>query len=164
MAEQKEVILTQPAGTQLRHGAEVVHATHRNQPLVHMVCWDEEPVRVDVSGKVALTGDLAAPVQVRMAHDFTNVHEQTHRIAPVDHTLHVDSQLHEPIHHALQLRTPLQVRFCNAWHAVSNYTLEIRSPRGPVLSLHLTGATICTPQPCDEKPCPPPVVRQPIHP
>jgi hypothetical protein len=176
MAEEKIVTLVQPEGTGFRHdgqvslfgdadrpalrhelGGEVVHVTNKDQPLVHMVCWDEDDsCRVEVSGKVTLAGDCEAPVQVRMAHEFTNVHDQTHQIA---------TTLHEPIHHALQLRTPLEVRFCNAFHVVSDYTLEIRTPRGPLASLHLTGATICTPQPCpDETPCKPVVVRQPIHP
>lgn len=137
----------QPA---MRHhvGGQVVHGTAPEQPLVHMVCWDEDR-RLDVSGKIALVGDdKAPPLKVRMAHEFGN---------PLDHTLNVNTQLARPIHHALQMRTPLQLRFCNAWHLASDYSLEIRLWDNRVLSVRLTGATIASPQPCkDDEDCLPP--------
>lgn len=132
----------------------VVHATAAGKPLVHMVCWDEEPCPVELSGRVALVGDADAPVLVRMQHEFANDHHQTHAMEPVDHTLHVDSALASPIHHALQLRTPLEVRFCNPWNIASDYRVEITLGDSRVIAVRLTGATVATPQPCDDA-CPP---------
>lgn len=149
----------QPA---LRHriDGQVLHGTASGQPLVHMVCWDEDRP-CELSGQVALVGsDEAPPIRVRMSHEFQNPLDQLHRIEPVDHTLHVDSQLAKPIHHALQMRTPLQLRFCNAWHLASDYSVEIRLWDNRVLSLRLSGATIASPQPCaDDAPCAEPATR-----
>lgn len=143
----------QPA---IRHDVNggIVHGTAQGQPLVHMVCWDEEPCAVEVSGRLTLAGDPDAPVAVRMQHEFVNDHHQTHKVEPVDHTLHVDSALAKPIHHALQMRTPLQVQFCNPWHVASDYRVEIHLGQNRVIGLRLTGATVATPQPC-EPDCPP---------
>lgn len=132
----------------------VVHGTAAGQPLVHMVCWDEEPCEVTVAGRVTLTGDEHEPVVVRMQHEFTNDHHQTLAVEPVDHTLHVDTALAAPIHHALQLRTPLDVRFCNTWHVASDYHVEVNLGDNRVIGIRLTGATVATPQPCED-PCPP---------
>ncbi|WP_225031052.1 hypothetical protein [Paraburkholderia sp. XV] len=139
----------------MQHSAQIVHRTPAHQPLVHMVCWGEERAcEVEVKGRVLLAGDAEAPVQVRIAHDFTTEHRQRHRVEPVDHTLHVDSQLVRPIHHALQMRTPLQMRFCNPWHLASDYVMEIRLGDRPLVTVHLTGATVATPQPCEDlDPC-----------
>jgi hypothetical protein len=142
--------------------AQVAHGTAPGRPLVHMVCWDEEPCDVELSGRVVLAGDADAPVAVRMVHEFANSHEQAHTVEPLDHTLHVDTALAQPIHHALQLRTPLQVQFCNPWHVASDYQMDIRVGDRGLVSLRLTGATVATPQPCDD-PCPP-VDRGPVHP
>jgi hypothetical protein len=140
----------------LRHdiGGQVVHRTAQDRPLVHMVCWAEEPCAVEVSGRLALTGDPDAPVVVRMLHEFATDHHQTVAVEPVDHTLHIDSALAAPIHHALQLRTPLELRFCNPWHLTSDYRMEITLGDSRVIGVRLTGATIATPQQC-EAPCPP---------
>ena len=149
----------------LQHGvsAEVIHRTPAHHPLVHMVCWDEEdPCKVEVSGRVTVAGDPEAPVRVNMAHVFENDHRQTHHVEPVDHTLHVDSRLSDPIHHALQLRTPIELRFCNPWHIASDYRVEVRWGERSLMSIRLTGATVARPQPCDgEIPCAP-VVSRPI--
>jgi len=143
----------------LRHDVTggVLHGSAPGRPLVHMVCWDEEPfqVEVEVGGRVALTGDVDAPVVVRMQHEFANDHHQTLAVDPVDHTLHVDTALASPIHHALQLRTPLELRFCNPWHVASDYVMEITLGDSRVIGVRLTGATVATPQPCDDE-CPPP--------
>ncbi|MGA8029827.1 MAG: hypothetical protein WB992_22010 [Bryobacteraceae bacterium] len=134
-----------------------VHATGAHSPLVHMVCWDESrPCKVEVSGKVELTGSEEHPVQVRMSHHFANTHYQHLKVEPLDHQLKVATKLSEPIHHALQIRTPLELRFCNPWHITSNYVFDFKMGRTQILSITLTGATVCTPQPCPgEKPCPP---------
>jgi hypothetical protein len=175
--ETKTVVLTQPEGERLAHEhegglalygdrerppmshrAEMVHVTAPARPLVHMVCWEqEEPCKVEVSGRVTLAGDRDAPVQVAMAHSFTNPHHQTHAVEPLDHTLKVSTALAQPIHHALQMRTPLQVRFCNPWHVASDYSVEVRSGERSLFSIRLTGATVATPQPCVEELCPPAV-------
>jgi len=139
----------------------VVHGTAPGHPLVHMVCWDEEPCQVELSGqvelggRVALTGDDQAPVVVRMRHEFTTDHHQTLAVEPLDHAVHVETAAASPIHHALQLRTPLEVRFCNPWHVASDYRVEINLGQSRVIGIRLTGATIATPQPCADE-CPPP--------
>ena len=67
-------------------------------------------------------------------------------------------------HHALQMRTPLQVRFCNSWQIASDYTIEIRLGDNRVIGVRLTGATVAKPLPCDDdEPCAP-VVTHPLHP
>lgn len=140
----------------LKHSlsGEVVHSSPSDRPLVHMVLWDED-CACTVNGRVTVAGDPEAPVQAVVRHHFADDHHQTHRI---------ESALAEPIHHALQLRTPLQVRFCNAWHLASDYTLQINLGRSQVVSLRLTGATVAKPQPCDgDEPCAP-VVTRPVHP
>jgi hypothetical protein len=180
MADETEteiVVLTQPEGERLaldhagsvalhgdddcapmRHdvGARLTHVTER--PLVHMVCWDEDDLcRVQVEGRVTLAGDEKAPLHVTMAHRFENDHRQTHRIEPVDHTMHLPTALASPIHHALQMRTPLQLRFCNPWHIASDYTVEVTLGERRLWSVRLTGATVATPQPCADDDCPPAV-------
>jgi hypothetical protein len=181
----KKIVLDQPAGKRLAHdhggelvlygdagkaplahqvGGRVFHGSEADHPLVHMVCWkQEQPCEVNVRAKVSLEGSKEAPVEVRMTHHFADEHNQTLTVRPVEHTLAVDSKLHDPIHHALQMRTPLQVRFCNPWHVASDYRVELTMAGAPILSVRLTGATIATPQPCDEEPCPP-VVKMTDHP
>jgi hypothetical protein len=120
-----------------------------------MVLWDED-CACEINGRITVAGDPDAPVQAVVHHHFDNDHQQTHR---------VKTALSEPIHHALQMRTPLQVRFCNAWHIASDYTIEINLGGNRVIGVRLSGATIARPQPCeDDAPCPPPIVSQPIHP
>jgi hypothetical protein len=137
------------------HCGEVVHSTPADKPLVHMVLWDED-CACEVNGRIVVAGDPEAPVQVAMSHQFPDEHRQAH---------HIRTALAEPIHHALQMRTPLQVRFCNTWHVASDYSLEINLGRNRILGVRLTGATVAKPQPCDgEESCPPPIVTTPIHP
>lgn len=131
----------------------VVHSTDPERPLVHMVCWAEEPCQVE--GRVTLVGDEAEPVVVRMQHEFATDHHQTLTVDPVDHNLTVSTAAASPIHHALQLRTPLDVRFCNPWHVASDYQVEVNLGNNRVIGIRLTGATIATPQPCQEPDCPP---------
>ncbi len=133
----------------------VMHGTAPGRPLVHMVCWDQEdPCPVDVRGTLTVAGDPETPVHLRMQHEFLNDHHQTLAVDPIDHTLRVDTGLAKPIHHALQMRTPLEVRFCNPWHIASDYRLEVNLGNNRVIGIRLTGATVATPQPC-EPPCPP---------
>lgn len=138
---------------QHRVGAELVHVTPPDRPLVHMMLWDDER---QVSGRVTISGDASAPVHAKLHHSFDNEHRQVHRI---------DSSLAAPVHHALQMRTPLQVRFCNTWQIASDYSLEIRLGDNRVIGVHLTGATIAKPLPCpDNEGCAEPVITHPMHP
>ncbi len=170
MAEEKRVVLTQEKDEPLRHQGslevhgdcdqpplkhQVLHATAPHQPLVHMVCWEEDSsCSCTLDGEVTIKGDEKAPLHVRMAHEFANEHQQLHKVEPLDHALNVNTALAEPIHHALQMRTPLQLRFCNPWHIASDYVMELRMGNNRVMSLRLTGATVATPQQCED-PCPP---------
>jgi hypothetical protein len=145
-------------------GGHVVHTTAPEQPLVHMVCWEQkEPCKMAVDARVTVAGDEKSPVHVRMHHHFENEHHQTLKVNPLEHGLNVNSTLSEPIHHALQMRTPLQLRFCNPWHVASDYIMEIRLGKNQLISLRLTGATVAKPQPCEDVPCPPPA-NHPSHP
>ena len=173
MAETQDVILRQPDDESLRvqhRGAVSVHgdaradalqhrvgaelATAPDRPLVHMVLWDED-CACEVNGRLTLAGDAAAPVHATLHHSFDTDHRQTHRI---------ETALAAPVHHALQMRTPLQVRFCNSWQIASDYTIEIRLGDNRVIGVRLTGATVAKPLPCDDDvPCAP-VVTHPLHP
>ena len=164
MTEERTLVVTQPPGERFGHRGglavggdddlpalrhDVVHGTAAGRPLVHMVCWDEErPCRVDVGGQITVVGDDERPVRVDMRHRFDNDHRQTHR---------VETRLSDPIHHALQLR------FCNPWHVASDYRVEVNLGNNRMISIRLTGATVATPQPCEEDGCPPPA-GQPVHP
>jgi hypothetical protein len=157
----------QPA-LQHEFAGQVIHRTAPQFPLVHVVGWDEEnQVKAELSGRVTLVGDEEMPLQVRMVHEFANTHNHSHEVhlQPVDHTLKVNTKLHEPIHHALQLRTPVQLRFCNPWHVGSDYTIEFRLAGFGLISIRVTGATTVTPQPCEgDEPCPPAVISLPGNP
>jgi len=119
--------------------ASILHKTE--EPMVHMHLWDEQCVcNLDV--KLRVEGDPENPINV--AHKFENEHSQTHKI---------ETRLSEPVHHALQMRTPLQVRFCNSWNVASDYSVSLNLRGKPLLSLRLTGATIATPKPCPEENC-----------
>lgn len=120
-----------------RLGGEVTHRTE--QPLVHMHLWNEACV-----GKVELRGNPDDPVIVD--HRFPDHHPQTHGFR---------TALDEPIHHALQMRTPLQVRFCNSWHVASDYSLAVDFRGRRLIDIRLTGATVATPRPCPEDACAP---------
>jgi hypothetical protein len=177
MADDKIVTVTSKDGGLALYGDVLkpslnhLHATSAHAPLVHMVCWDEsKPCKMDVSGKlelsgvVELKGDEKHPIPLNMHHHFTNTHHQTMKVEPLDHHLKVDTRLSAPIHHALQMRTPLELRFCNPWHMTSNYVFDFKMGRSQVLSITVTGATVCAPQPCaEDKPCPPPSTL-PEHP
>jgi hypothetical protein len=132
---------------------ELVHATTPERPLVHMVLWDED-CACEVNGRMTVVGEKDAPVH--LAHRFENDHSQTHRF---------ETDVARPVHHALQMRTPLEVRFCNTWQVASDYTVEIRLGESRVIGVRITGATIAKPLPCDDKSsCPEPVVTHPMHP
>lgn len=158
--------------------AAIQHVIHSSEekPIVHMVCWDaeepctmdikgrlmlvgdtkapirlqivqEQPCAVDLGGRVTVAGDEKSPLRLQMSHTFDNPHVQEHKVV---------SKLAEPIHHALQLRTPLELRFCNPWHIASDYQVELKLADNRLLSVRLTGATVASPQLCaDEKLCSP---------
>jgi hypothetical protein len=152
--ETKTLIVTQPKGDAfvlagsdceppINHRFEggVTHRT--DKPVVHMHLWNEECVG-KLDGQVVVRGDDKAPVVV--AHNFPGEHRQAHRI---------ETGLGEPIHHALQMRTPLQLRFCNSWHVGSDYSIGVDVAGRRLIDIRLTGATVATPQPCEDD-CPPP--------
>lgn len=119
--------------------ANIVHGT--DKPIVHMHLWNEDCVG-KLDARLEVRGDPEKPVSV--GHRFENSHDQSHKI---------ETTLAKPVHHALQMRTPLQVRFCNAWTLASDYALSVDLRGRRFLDLRLTGATIATPQPCDDKEC-----------
>lgn len=126
---------------QHQHEGRVIHET--GKPLVHVICWDEEATcGIEVKGEIALVGDKERPVEVNMTHHFANDHHQT---------LAVESKLNEPIHHALQMRTPLQLRFCNPWQVNSDYAVEVTMGDVRLMSIRLRGGTVATPLPCDDE-------------
>jgi hypothetical protein len=113
--------------------------THRTeQPVVHMHLWNEDCVG-KLDGQVVVRGDREAPVV--FAHNFVDEHRQAHRI---------ETKLSDPVHHALQMRTPLQLRFCNVWQVVSDYSMGIDVGGRRLIDIRLTGATVATPLPCDD--------------
>jgi hypothetical protein len=136
----------------------VVHGTDPDRPLVHMVTWAEEAIQVEA--RVTVVGDAGAPVVVHMQHEFTNDHHQTLKVEQLDHSLAVTTAAASPIHHALQMRTPLDVRFCNPWHVASDYRVEVNLGNNRVIGIRLTGATVATPQACEEPDCPPTTGRK----
>jgi len=166
MADDRNITILQKVGDQFAHGiagsregpplqhhfsGKVVHGTNPEHPLVHMVCWSQmEPVKVDVKAHVVLAGNREAPVVVKMGHHFENPHVLEHRFA---------SKLTEPIHHALQMRTPLQLRFCNPWNLASDYAVEVRMGDQPLMSIRISGATVATPEPCKNDDWPPVAVQ-----
>jgi len=141
------------------------HSTSAQHPLVHMVCWEsEQTCRVDVSGRVLFAGDDKSPIPLKITHYFEGARCKL-EVEPVKHTLDVSTELARPIHHALQMRTPLQVRFCNTWQVASDYLVDVKMGERSLFSIHLTGATVATPQPCpEEEPCPPAMETFPRHP
>lgn len=164
MAEEeiRRVIVTQPCGESfalagsdehdpLRHRVQgdVIHRT--DQPVVHMHLWNEDCV-----GKLEhqVTCHAGEDNPVNVAHRFPDGHDQSHRM---------ETSLAEPIHHALQMRTPLQVRFCNTWQVASDYSVRVALRGRPFLDIRLTGATVATPRPCPDEDCAPDP-QPPVHP
>jgi hypothetical protein len=126
---------------QHRVQADMVH--HTDKPVVHMHLWNEECVgKLDVQHRSGT--DTEQPFHV--AHRFDTPHAQTHEM---------QTSLAAPIHHALQMRTPLQIRFCNTWQVASDYSVQVALRGRPFLDIRLTGATVATPQPCPDDDCAP---------
>jgi hypothetical protein len=159
----RKLVVTQPKGDAFavsgdnrkdplshRHIGEVTHRTEK--PLVHMVCWDADS-SCEVNARIEVVGDEKRPVAVQ--HRFPDAHPQTHSFK---------TALAEPVHHALQMRTPLQVRFCNSWHVASNYAIDLDLAGRRWMSIRIAGATVATPQPCPDENCGPVITHKPIHP
>ena len=158
--ETRRVVVSQPAGSAfavagsgeqdpLRHrlNGDLVHRT--DQPIVHMHLWNEACI-----GRLEHHVNAGAENPINLAHRFPDTHHQTHA---------VETSLAEPVHHALQMRTPLQVRFCNTWQVASDYTVQVALRGRPFLEIRLTGATVATPRPCPEDHCAPSPTA-PVHP
>ena len=135
----------------MRHRLQGDLVHHTDQPVVHMHLWNEDCVG-KLEHQVHHHADEKSPVNV--THRFPGTHHQTHEM---------QSSLAEPVHHALQMRTPLQVRFCNTWQVASDYSVKIALRGKPFLDIRLTGATVATPQPCPDDDCPT-EDSGPIHP
>lgn len=172
--ESREIIIKQPDDEVLRHehqggmalygnknkdalqhefAGQIVHHTAPNHPLVHVVGWsNDEEVQMELKGTVTLTNDRDAPLNMRLVHEFPEPHHQTHDVtlAPVDHSLKVQTALAEPIHHALQLRTPIQLRFCNIFVITSDYNVQVNINGSPMINIRLRGTTQVEPKPCEE--------------
>lgn len=145
----------------LTHKLEVEPLSHRIEvgPLYHKVEVAPLSHKVEVE-------PLSHKVEVAPLNHRVQVEPLSHTldVDPLSHTLDISTALAMPIHHALQMRTPLQVRFCNTWHVASDYVVDIKMGDRSLFSIHLTGATVATPQPCpEEEPCPPPIAH-PGHP
>jgi hypothetical protein len=133
---------------------QVIHRTAPESPLVHVVGWSSgDEVEMILSGRVELTNTRETPLHVRLAHEFPEIHRQSHEvtIAPVDHTLKVNTRASDPIHHALQLLTPLQLRFCNVFLVKSDYRIIANVNGATMVDIHLSGETTIIPQPCDDE-------------
>lgn len=128
---------------------DVVHRT--DEPVVHMHLWNEDCV-----GKLEhqVHCNMGEDNPAHLVHRFQDTHDQSHRM---------QTSLAEPIHHALQMRTPLQVRFCNSWQVASDYSVRVSLRGRPFLDIRLVGATVATPQPCPEDDCAP-ETGAPVHP
>ncbi|EEW25930.1 hypothetical protein [Rhodobacter ferrooxidans] len=159
--ETRHLIVSQPAGAAFalagsdRHDplshrvqADFVHRT--DKPMVHMHLWDDD-CACKLEHEVRF--DAGPDKPVNLAHRFPDTHAQSHEMK---------TALDAPIHHALQMRTPLQVRFCNTWQVASDYTVSVGLRGKPFLDIRLTGATVATPKPCDDDCAPAPQVA--VHP
>jgi hypothetical protein len=157
----RRVVVSQPKGASfalsgsdpddpIRHRISAETVLRTDQPVVHMHLWNEQCVG-QLEHKVASVTTPKTPFDV--AHRFPDGHQQRHEIA---------STLAAPVHHALQMRTPLQIRFCNTWQVASDYSVSVALRGRPFLDIRLVGATVATPQPCPEDDCAP--VPAAVHP
>ncbi|MCK6528605.1 hypothetical protein L6R50_13965 [Myxococcota bacterium] len=124
-------------------------------PIVHLVRLDEHDCGCSVvhGGTVAHVGDAERPVALDMRHSSTHPVALDVSVARVDHGLDVRTGLQEPIHHALQLKTPVQLRFVNPWEAVSDYAISVHVGTWPAVSIRIRGRTRLTPAPAPPDPC-----------
>ena len=147
MAEEKRIVIRQNPGDELAvdhqggvaffgarsqpalqhiHDACVVHETQK--PLVHVHSWDVE----------------RGPVVVPVTHQFQGDHNQTLNIQSFGHDMHVVSRESDPIHHALQMRTPIAVRVGMDCTCVmeSDYTFELRTAERQLFTMTMKGRTV----------------------
>lgn len=137
------------------HQARMLHEPAAGgKPFVHMVCWDRDAAcAVEHSGEVVHVGDPERPVPLDMRHSTAEPVKMDMAVSPLEHDLGVKTALDRPIHHALQLKTPVQLRFVNPWKAESSYTLEVRLGNRNLMSVNLNGTTTLTPCPPPPDPC-----------
>lgn len=134
------------------HDARLTHAGNPQQPLVHVVQMrQDEPCGVKTSGELAHIGDPERPVPLEMRHSSPHGPvELDVNVRDVRHSLCVDTGLQDPMHHALQLKTPLQLRFVNPWTADSDYRVSLTLAGRTLLELRVAGRTVLAPQPADD--------------
>jgi hypothetical protein len=136
------------------HEGQLIHGGRKDLPIVHMVCWDEDdPCRVSGSAEFNHVGDPSRPVVLQMKHSSESPVQMALNVQPLDHGLAVQTDLQSPIHHALQLKTPVQLRFVNPWEAASDYTVSVQLADRKLLQIQLTGKTVLTPQPAPPDSC-----------
>jgi hypothetical protein len=171
MADETRIV-TQPEGERFRlalegpqpdaqgcerpvlHQGRLVHEGGSPElPIVHMVCWDsEDACSLTHGGEVRHVGDPERPVPLDMRHSTAKPVELDLRVSQVSHALGVQTTLQDPIHHALQLKTPIQVRFVNPWEAASQYSIGIAVGGRSVVEVSIRGKTVLTPHPAAPDP------------
>lgn len=139
------------------HDGHLIHeGGKREAPLVHMVCWDDDGTcRVVHGGDVRHVGDPSRPVPLDMRHSTASPVSLDVAVKDVAHRLTVNTRLAEPIHHALQVQTPIQLRFVNPWEATSDYTVSVDVAGRRVLDLRVSGKTTITPKAAPPDGCDP---------
>jgi hypothetical protein len=139
----------------IRHDARLVHEGGREElPFVHLVQMkQDEPCGVRTSGEIAHVGDPQRPVPLDMRHSSQAPVELDLRVRQLEHELRVSTGLQDPMHHALQLKTPLQVRFVNPWVAQSDYRVSVTLGKRRLIDVHIAGQTILSPRPAPPDPC-----------
>ena len=163
MADETRV-LTTPPGESLRlslagpdaecpppipHAGRLVHEARPGAaPFMHMVCWDEDDTcNVEHTGVVTHVGDAERPIPLQMRHSGEAPIELRVHLDDTEHGLRVRTGRADPIHHALQLHSPLVVRFADQWTASSDYRIAIQLRQQPFLDIRITGRTTLTPTP-----------------
>jgi hypothetical protein len=139
----------------IRHDARIVHEGREELPFVHIVQMrQDEPCGVRTSGELAHVGDPERPVPLEMRHSSPHGPVEIDlRVRQAQHELRVSTDLQDPMHHALQLKTPLQVRFVNPWTAQSDYRVSVTLGNRQLLDVRIAGQTILTPRPAPPDSC-----------
>jgi len=129
------------------HQGTLLHEGHEKRPLYHKVHFTHDESHA-LSHRGALTHrvDPATPVPLDMRHSTQEPVKLDLQVRSLGHQMGVTTTLQDPIHHALQLKTPLQVRFVNPWHAQSEYSFSLDVAGRTVMSLSVRGSTVFSPR------------------
>jgi hypothetical protein len=138
----------------VHHGVLAHEGGAAERPLRHVLRMDQDvPCELGHSGEMRHTGDPERPVPLDMRHSSPEPVVLDLKVNQARHALAVDTSLTEPMHHALQLKTPLQVRFVNPWEAKSDYAMTVELAGRPLLSFKLQGTTTLRPEAAPPDPC-----------